>query len=133
LKPLANVSVPLVFSLALSACPPEPEPPYLAPELHAIHEEVFIPRCSASVCHGGTDPSAALDLQREPYANLVDVDADQVPGMKRVVPGDPEASLLYVVLLGPEGEVSQMPEGAELDAHEIEAIRIWIEDGAKDN
>ena len=117
----------------LAACPPVEEEPTLAPKLSTIHEEVFMPRCSANACHGGPGPSAQLDLEREPYASLVDAPSDADESVIRVVPGDPDASLLYLVLVGDSHGVRQMPVGGALEDFEVEGIKTWIEDGAEDN
>ena len=85
-------------------------------------------------------------------ANLVDVDAEdsmtnpECPTggaseakMKRVVPGDPSASFLYLKLIGDSECVSvggksageRMPKGdAPLSAAQIATIEKWIKAGA---
>lgn len=121
---------------ALVACPPAGSPDAglsVEPKLSAIVEDIFQPRCGANACHGGNGPGGNLNLEQDVHANLVGVDADTDPSVKRVVAGDPEASLLYRVLLGPSNGVAQMPVGAELEAYELDAIRTWIEDGAADD
>jgi hypothetical protein len=113
----------------LCACGPEPT-------FTNVREKVFEPRCSARVCHGGTDPKADLGLVDDPYAALVDVPSDVNPDRTRVVPGDPDKSVLYRVLVGDDPDVDPMPDGlpaGALDDAYIEMVRQWIERGAPDD
>src|SRR5262249_13829596 len=51
--------------------------------------------CNSSVCHGAA-ASGGLDLRKEvAYQNLVDVPAQSVPGMTRVIAGQRKGSLLW--------------------------------------
>jgi hypothetical protein len=94
--------------------------------------------CADAVCHG-VAKSGGLDLRPDAaYDNLVDVDAQTVPGQKRVLAGQSAASLLYVNLAAktrPEewkAPLRAMPPdlAAPLSADELEAMRLWIEQGA---
>ncbi len=114
----------LVASFAGAGCPQAP------PTLAELTTEIFEPRCSATGCHGATDPARALNLQSEAFAGLVGVASAEDPETLRVAPGDPEASLLYQVLLGPVGATRQMPAGAALSPEDVERVRRWIEVGA---
>lgn len=105
-------------------CPPAP------PTLAQLSTQIFEPRCSATGCHGVTDPARALNLQTDAHAALVDVASVEDPAMLRVAPGDPDGSLLYLVLVGPIGGTRQMPPGATLPAEDVESVRRWIEAGA---
>jgi len=69
------------------------------------------------------------------YGNLVGVPSRQSP-LKRVEPGQPEASYLYLKLtdahLAAGGEGEPMALGAwPLDEDQLELVRRWIADGAK--
>jgi cytochrome c553 len=83
--------------------------------------EVLQQKCVA--CHGAAAMSD-LDLRQRDSV---------LRGGKRgaaVVPGDPEASLLYQVVRG-DGEL-KMPQGQPpLALEQIEALRVWIEQGAR--
>lgn len=120
----------LVVVVSLScACGPEPT-------FTNVKSEVFEPRCSARVCHGGEDPKAELDLVTNAYDALIDVPSDVDPDRVRVVPGDPEASVLFRVLKGDDPVVDPMPDGlpaGSLDDELIEMVRVWIERGAADD
>ncbi len=111
----------------LSSCGPT-----LEPTLSSIQAVIFDEGCTAGSCHGEVDPQAGLDLstQAASYAGLVGVEAEDIADTVRVVPGDPDSSGLYMVLLGPIGESRQMPIGEELSEDEREAVRQWIADGA---
>ena len=71
------------------------------------------------VCHveGGTSPDLVLPA-------AIEADLEQGGG-RLVVPGDPEASLLWTVL-----EDGSMPIGAPLSEAQIGHVKAWIEDGA---
>lgn len=132
----ATLALLSLLALAAAACPPvdgNDAGPSLAPKLSAIHEELFMPRCGANACHGGPGPAAGLSLEVDPYANLVNVPSDADPAFLRVTPGDPDASLLYLLLLDDAHNARKMPLNGQLEAYEIEAIKTWIEDGAEDN
>jgi hypothetical protein len=125
-----------LLALAAAACPPvegNDAGPSLDPTLSAIHEELFMPRCGANACHGGPGPAAGLNLEIDPHANLVNVASDADPAIQRVTPGDPDASLLYLLLLGDSHNARKMPLNSQLEDYEIDAIKTWIEDGAEDN
>ena len=90
-------------------------------------------------CHGGPTPSEGLDLTAEDaYAQLLSPSI-QEPGMKLVEPGDPEASYLWLKLLGGPGIVGKaMPidplNGTRmLRPSELDDIKAWIENGAVEN
>jgi hypothetical protein len=127
----------LVFTLwavPFLACTGGETEKVIEPKLSAIRKEIFEPRCSSTSCHGaGASPAADLNLLEAKVEDLVDADSTEDPLFKRVVAGDPDNSLLYLVLLGPQSGVRQMPVGAELDDVDLEAIKTWIEDGAKDD
>jgi hypothetical protein len=95
---------------------------------------IFKSRCV--MCHM---PGAELgNLALHPkaaHANLVAVPSAQGP-LLRVAAGNPEASYLYRKVSGTHiaagGTGERMPFGEPLlDAGQLEAIRRWIESGAK--
>lgn len=84
-------------------------------------------------CHGAGG-NGGLDLRAgQSRANLVSVTSPNY-GAVRVVPGDPDASVLYDKLTG-GGVYGQAmpPTGTSLPAAALETIRQWIADGAPDN
>lgn len=106
-----------------------------------IDEEILKPRCTFACHSGGEFAAGGLDLEVEPRAALVEQKATAavcVGGGQRVVPFEPEASLLYLKVAAKlEGEAAPcgdtMPPGASepaLPEAEVSLIREWIEAGA---
>lgn len=114
----------------------EPAPTY-APTLAAIHREILRPSCAWIFCHGGDDLLVNLRTPELSYETMVNQPAEGADcrdmGLIRVVPGDPESSLLYVKITEPTcGD--RMPLHPDyngmLAEAEIAQIREWIELGA---
>lgn len=82
-------------------------------------------------CHSG--PSAPQGLQldsQNSYADLVNVTSSQVPGLKRVAPGDDDNSYLVQKIEGTAQVGARMPIGGQLSGSEIALVRRWIAEGA---
>ncbi len=105
---------------------------------------IFDRNCAFTGCHFPPDPvpndegQAGMDLSHgAAYAAIVDVPSDQVPTMKRIEPGDPEASYLYLKLNDRQAEVggtgTRMPTELFLAAPEIAMFESWILAGAPEN
>src|SRR5207247_4616105 len=79
--------------------------------------------CAQSGCHLGTRAAAGMSLEAaKAYKNIVNV-------RNRIVPGDPDSSLLYQQV-----ESGRMPQrGGSLDDADIELLRNWILQGAQNN
>ena len=111
----------------------------ILPTLTSIQAEVFDVSCATSACHDADLPAEMLDLSTvaQSNANLVDVDAVQVPSSLLVASGDSDASYLMNKLLGVEmaDDTTRMPQldPDGLCTPKIEAIRQWIDDGAPVN
>jgi hypothetical protein len=82
------------------------------------------------MCHG-TAPSAGLTLSGNAFAALVDVAATTNPAYTRVIPNDPDGSLLVQKLSGtqPADGGDQMPPGQVIPAPALDLIRTWINEG----
>jgi hypothetical protein len=85
------------------------------------------------VCHppmgGGMDLTEGMA-----YSNLVDVTSSGYGPSVRVLPGDPEASVLWhKINFSSEYGLGMPPSGAPLSSAQIETIRLWIEQGSMDN
>ena len=102
--------------------------------------------CSGSAaCHGGDVGKLQMKDKDSSYKALVDVDAMGTnltsdsgqdckdSGLKRVVPGNPDESLLMKKLEDSQPCGTSMPPGAPLPAEQIDQVRAWIEQGAKDD
>jgi hypothetical protein len=90
--------------------------------------------CEMADCHG-TEKAAGLDLSEgQAYRQLVNVDSQQVPALKRVKPGAPLESYLYHKLgnshLDVGGKGTAMPLGHGWPQADTNLIRQWIEAGA---
>lgn len=89
-------------------------------------------------CHPGVNSS--LDLTPElSYEQLVGVPALEDPTLYRVVAGDPERSFLYLKIGGappvadiPAIGVRMPPFAPPIDAADMDVVRRWILQGAKD-
>lgn len=111
----------------------------LAPQLSSLQTEVLTGSCALASCHSTETQAGQLVLEPgTSFDGLVEVAAVQAgaveDGLARVVPGDPDASFLWIKLQpGVDGAYGTlMPQGSStgLDADELDAIREWIELGA---
>jgi len=94
--------------------------------------------CTDDLCHGDA-VSGGLDLRPgAAYESLVDVDAQSVPGYKRIVAGQTAPSLFWINLAAKtrpnewRAPLRAMPADPQpaLSEEELEALRLWIEKGA---
>jgi hypothetical protein len=97
----------------------------------SIQSHVFTPVCTG--CHAGAAAPQGLRLDAtNSYALLVGVSSSEVPGLKRVAPGDADNSYLIHKLEGHQAVGARMPFGGPyLDAASINLIRQWINNGAQ--
>lgn len=119
---------------------PRPPPSY-APTFSAVFDEVFEHNlCTSEFCHGLGGATLNFSTKRAGYDSLVDRPATGAKckdrGLVLVVPGDPEASLLFLKVstdTPPCG--ARMPHfpGFVLNDREIAQIREWIALGALDD
>jgi outer membrane protein assembly factor BamB len=106
-----------------------------APTYTAIYDEVLEPQgCTADRCHGGL--GLKLAIKGNGHASLMsDLGVGTCAGMKFIVPGQPDMSLLYRKVaddMPPCG--ARMPLSlAPLKPEELTQIRTWIEMGAPNN
>jgi hypothetical protein len=108
----------------------------------AIYAEIIVAKgcSSSSLCHGGPGGGLTLSEQANAYSALVDVAAMGVTltpphcrdsGLKRVAPGAPEQSLLFLKVQGSPPCGQAMPPNPPLLATaDIQRIRDWIMAGA---
>lgn len=102
--------------------------------------------CAGSpLCHAGEAGKLTMKDRDSTYKALVDVKAIGQneagrsgpncadTGLKRVVPGKPDDSLLVMKLEATQPCGDQMPIGNKLSDERISQVRAWIEKGAKDN
>lgn len=100
--------------------------------------------CTNSACHGGGASAGGLDLRADvAYDNLLRVmsTANLAQPLQRVYPGEQKNSFLYLKMEAatngtslPSGGGQAMPIGfAPLSANQLEAVRLWIRNGAPEN
>jgi hypothetical protein len=97
----------------------------------SIQQNVFTPVCTR--CHAGAAAPAGLRLDEDSsYAMLVNVASLEVPGLRRIRPGDPDLSYLVQKLEGRAAVGSRMPlNSPPLPQATIDVIKQWIRDGAQ--
>ncbi|MNZ55178.1 hypothetical protein D3C78_731000 [compost metagenome] len=112
--------------------------------LHAAEEVSFakavapIFRVQCATCHmNGDEPGAMKLYPSAAYQSLVGVASAGSP-LQRVAPGEPEQSYLLHKLQGTHLNVGgagvQMPFGQPpLAEDSLQLIRLWVEQGAKNN
>jgi hypothetical protein len=115
------------------------------PKFSAIFEEIIKKTgCNGgTLCHAGTVGKLTMLEKDASYMALVGMDAmgTNLPpggkdckdsGLKRVVAGDPDHSLLVLKIEGMPPCGNPMPPngGSMLSADQITQIRTWIQDGA---
>ncbi|HEX9750094.1 MAG TPA: hypothetical protein VGB22_02210 [candidate division Zixibacteria bacterium] len=104
-----------------------------------IEQNTFATSCAITSCHGNARIANLHLDDGEAYAQLVMVEPENAAardnGMKRVVPGDSEASFLWMKINGPSSEYgSRMPPtGPALTAIHKTWIGNWIDQGALPN
>lgn len=87
--------------------------------------------CTAGGCHGAPG-EAGLNLSASPYAALVNVPSTQT-GEIRVIAGNANDSYLVKKLEGRAAVGVRMPVGGQLGNVDLQNIRNWINQGAKNN
>lgn len=122
--------VGVAFTAAAMAAAP-------APKFKTDIVPILKTRCA--VCHmTGTEPGKLALHPPAAYASLVNVQSNEAPALKRVLPGKPEKSYLIMKLEGTHiakgGKGARMPFGsAPLKPEEIAKFKAWVKAGAKNN
>jgi hypothetical protein len=114
--------------------PVKPETPKAT--LSSIQTTIFNSNCAISGCHLGSSAPFELDLSEgNSFGKLVNTSSQEVPSLLRVKPDDPDNSYLVIKIEnGPNIVGQQMPLGRPpLSQEQINSIREWILDGAKNN
>ncbi len=93
-------------------------------------QPIFSSRCAIAGCHVQPSPQAGMNLSAGvSYSNTVNQPAIVFGPGTRVIPGDPDNSVLYQLV-----STGVMPlQGGPLTSEQIETIREWIADGAENN
>lgn len=114
---------------------PEPNNGADAVTLAELQTDIFGAICSQCHIGSGAPQGLRLDSEDNSFNFLVDVDANEVPTLKRVAPGDPDNSYIVHKVEGRAGIVgSRMPLGQDpLSDADIQRIKDWIANGAPRN
>ena len=116
--------------------------PSLEPTFGSIQREIFSTtdssgRLACVTCHTGRNPFAPMNLgAATAYAQLVNVASVERPSLRRVNPGNPDASyLIHKLEGGPNILGARMPFGVGpfLTNGQILVIRRWITLGARND
>jgi len=117
----------------------------LEPTFGSLDVNIFRRKCTGPCHSGGAFAAGNFDMSGDTVASMVNVPAAGTPtnmcaesGLRRVLPGFPKASLVYLKLLEkakgtPDTCGEGMPQGANrlpLSDEEIAAIGEWIRLGA---
>jgi uncharacterized membrane protein len=89
-----------------------------AVDFKAQVQPILTRECAA--CHGAERPAGGVKI----------TDRASVLSDRMVVPGKPEASLLYRVIELPAGTSKAMPPGKQLAKADRDVIKQWITEGA---
>ncbi len=107
-----------------------PPPSQGAVDFALLQSTIFTPLCTT--CHAGG--AAPLGLRLEAgvsFAMLVNVASVEVPELRRVAPGNPDASYLVHKIEGRAAVGARMPLGGPpLPQTSIDNVRQWISAGA---
>ena len=110
-------------------------PPAPGPTLTSLQSSIFTPKCAIPACHLAPFPQQGMELSAgNTYRFTVGVDSGELPIFKRVAPGEAADSYLYMKIAGDPRIVGErMPLDGTITAAEIDAIRAWIDAGAKND
>jgi hypothetical protein len=85
---------------------------------------LFQQTCAAGGCHGGSQPAANLNLEYFTWDYLIDFQP------KIVIGGSGKNSILYIDIAG---NLQLMPPKQRLTQNQIDGVKTWIDEGAKNN
>lgn len=88
--------------------------------------------CTASGCHGTGEGGLTMTSAATAYAHLVNI-TSPASGEVRVIPGNANDSYLVKKLEGRQSVGVRMPVGGQLNTTDLQNIKNWIDQGAKNN
>jgi hypothetical protein len=111
----------------------EAQQPHVHPTFSGDIQPILRASCAQDFCHGAS-PANDLDLRPAvAHAELVGVTSVGYAPARRVVVGNPDASVLFHKVAGTGRYGGAMPPTGPLTPAQVEVIRHWIADGAEDN
>jgi mono/diheme cytochrome c family protein len=120
-----NVFLALGLLASLGAVALALIPPQAGPDIPADVQKVFKQHCVR--CHTGPKPPKGLSVIPSKIASIVGAPSAEVPAMKLVEPGAPDASYLLKKVRRDEDIAGKpMPPGRALAPEEIRALEAWI-------
>jgi len=128
----------IVLLAILYACSSDSGSNPVAPNFSSVYTEILEVRCAKSGCHDGNHPRLNMNSKLTAYTELLNKTSSI--GLKYIQPGSADSSFLYLKIIpddsGRPGS-ARMPRDGEtngyLSSSQIETIRDWILDGAKNN
>lgn len=128
-----HATATICLGLVLSACPgtkaDDEGPATCEASLDEIREDILVPNCTGDICHDADNPAAGLNFTLSSDAietQLVGIPSAVCADWTRVVPGDPEQSILFAKLHDPPPCGERMPIDGELSDMELACIGSWI-------
>jgi mono/diheme cytochrome c family protein len=127
----------LIFLLCILGCDEEPIASHGGGGTAEIDGGTYndVQRVFGSACISCHDADGAvsfggLDLLTDPCAALVGVPSRGYAPAERIVPGDPEASVLWNKMSGTGAFGGVMPPSGKIEQASIDAVTEWIAAGA---
>lgn len=97
-------------------------------------QEIFTNHCAISGCHNSAAARAQLILEEgQAYAHLVNVPSTEDPEYERVFPSDAYDSYIVMKLEGRQTVGARMPRTGSVTNIQVQKIKTWINDGAKND
>lgn len=101
-----------------------------APPLVLVRGEIDQTCSNPDTCHGGGAGGMGLSPS-DPFGAMINVASTEMPALKRVLPGDPEHSYVYLKVACEGGIVdSCMPLSSGFDPRVKQMFHDWIAAGA---
>lgn len=128
----------ILFAVAFAACSKSSSNP-MTPSgdisFASQVQPIFTANCAVSGCHAGSSPQQGMDLSSgKAYSNIVNVRSIEISTYYRVNPSHSDSSFLYFKVSGNSIAGAQMPyQRAALSAADVQTIKDWIDQGAKNN
>ena len=121
---LRRAALALMTALTIGACGVEEDTRPL--DLQYIVTTILRPSCGTAACHSSRIQTGGIAF------DTLEATRAAFNSASLVIEGEPEASGLYFVLIGPVEETDErMPRDAPLPDADIELIRRWIAEGAE--
>ncbi len=119
----------VLAALSVGACGGEDDRPAT---LEYITAAILVPSCAAAQCHSAFTQAEGFDFSSVAAARKTIIDNGLINQDESGATGDPDASLLFLVLISPGGDgfASRMPWDRPMPNADIALIQRWIEDGA---